>query len=292
VIESFETLVDLLTRPEFLTGLVVGCIALGLLYLVRSEGTRAGWWGLSVAATAGLVIELIGTRRLSVVAGWALLALGGWLFDREDQNSILGWIPIGIGAVLISWRGGFHSAWVVVATPIAAVTIGYALSMWSKRLPHTLIGPMFAVTAFGIWVTVPETEMARILLGVSLPLAIATLEPIGARISAAGAFALAGVVVWLVATGGEARGASIIGGWASTGALVVLPFVTAGGRRLVERRPWLVFGLHAVLVFICARVIGLWIAPGWALLAVAAVGAVTYFGLGLLLSQGTDAPVA
>ncbi|MGA7226697.1 MAG: hypothetical protein WBZ45_00630 [Acidimicrobiia bacterium] len=291
MIESLETLVDLLTRPEFLTGLILGCLALGLLYLVTSQGIQSGWWGLSVAAAAGLIIELIGTRRLTVVAGWALLALGGWLFDREDQNSILGWIPIGIGAVVISWRGGFHSAWVILATPIAIVAVGYALTMWSKRLPHTLIGPMFAVTAFGIWVTVPETELARILLGVSLPLALATLKPISARISAAGAFALAGVVAWLVATGGEARGASIIGGWASMGAMALLPFLAPGARGLVERRPWLVFGLHAALVFIGARVIGLWTAPGWALLAVAAVGALAYFGLSLLLSQETDAPV-
>ncbi|MGA7098561.1 MAG: hypothetical protein WB245_13430, partial [Acidimicrobiia bacterium] len=76
MIESLETLVDLLTRPEFLFGLVVGCLALGFLYLVTESGRR-GWWGLSVAGATALVIELVGDRNIGLLIGWLALAAGG-----------------------------------------------------------------------------------------------------------------------------------------------------------------------------------------------------------------------
>jgi hypothetical protein len=93
---------------------------------------------------------------------------------------------------------------------------------------------------------------------VSLPLAAATVRPIHARLSTAGAFALAGMVVWVVAIGGDARPGSIIGGWASLGLMVILPFVRPSATMLIERRPFLVVGLHALFVLVAARVIGLW----------------------------------
>ncbi|MGC2240601.1 MAG: hypothetical protein WA726_07160 [Acidimicrobiia bacterium] len=291
MIESLETLLDLLTRPEFLFGLVVGCLALGLMYLVVTQGAQPGWWGLGVAAAAALVIELVGGRNLGLLIGWLALGAGGWLLTREDHIGFLGWLPVATGASIVGWRGVFDTRWVGLAAPIAIVAIGWALAMWSKRLPHTLIGPMFAITAFGIWVTVPETEMARILLGVSIPLALATLQPFGARLTSSGAFAVAGVMVWVVAVGGEQRGASIVGGWASIGALALLPFIQSGARRFLESRRWLALGLHAVLVFITARVIGLWTAPELATLAVCGLGALTYLGVGMFLTLDADAPV-
>ncbi len=288
--ESLETLVDLLTRPEFLVGFVAGCIALGIVFVATTQDPEPAWWGICLATTAAVIIELLGDRRLGLVVGWALLAVGGWLLGREDNHELVGWTTVAVGAIAIAWRGGLHSNWVILVTPIAVVGIGHALSRWWGRLPHTLIGPMFAITAFGIWVTVPETEMARILLGVSIPLALPTLKPLGARLSSAGAFALAGVVVWVVAIGGEQRGASIIGGWASIGALALLPF-TQGANRFLERQRWLALGLHAVLVFLTARVIGLWTAPELAIVAVCGLGALAYFCLGMFLTQDADATV-
>ncbi|MGA8040298.1 MAG: hypothetical protein WCA93_09360 [Acidimicrobiia bacterium] len=290
MIESLETLVDLLTRPEFLFGLVVGCLALGFLYLVTESGRR-GWWGLSVAGAAALVIELVGDRNIGLLIGWLALATGGWLLARDDHIGFLGWIPVTAGAIVVGWRGVFDTLWVALATPIVIVAIGWALARWSRRLPHRLIGPMFAISAFGIWVTVPETEMARILLGVSVPLALGTLKPIEARLSTAGAFALAGVMVWVVATGGEERGASVIGGWAAIGALALLPLIESGVNHFLERKMWLALALQTAIVLVSTRVIGLWTAPALATVAVAALGTIVIVGLTTMLSQDTDASV-
>jgi hypothetical protein len=182
-------------------------------------------------------------------------------------------------------RGGFADiGWLVVLAPVATILIGVALAAWASRLPHDLLGVMIAISAFGIWVTVPETETARALLGASLPLALATLPPIWARLGYSGAFALAGILVWVVATGGEARSASVVGGWACIGAIAVLPIyhppVTAlvGGKRIATVL------IHIILVVVASRVIGLWESAGLALLAVVALFVGSYLLIGLLPS--------
>jgi hypothetical protein len=149
---------------------------------------------------------------------------------------------------------------------------------------------MMAITAFGIWVTVPETEHARVFLGVAIPMALATMRPVRARISTAGAFALAGLLVWVVAVGGEARPASIIGGWASLGALAILPLVRQGAAALVERRQLVVIGIHVVFVVIASRLIGLWESAVFASVAVLALstGAFLTFGSLTPRSLGDD----
>jgi hypothetical protein len=259
--DSISTLADLFTRPDFQVGVLAGAVGLGVLYAASREDSNTQWWGVVFALAALLVINTVVERRLGVSSGLFALGAGGWLLrPGEDRpTGALGWALVVAGAVLVGWRGGLSDInWLPLLTPVAIVIAGIALSTWSTRLPHNLLGPMMAITAFGIWVTVPETEHARVLLGVSLPLAAATVRPIHARLSTAGAFALAGMVVWVVAIGGDARPGSIIGGWASLGLMVILPFVRPSATMLIERRPFLVVGLHALFVLVAARVIGLW----------------------------------
>jgi hypothetical protein len=147
---------------------------------------------------------------------------------------------------------------------------------------------MIAISAFGIWVTVPETETARALLGAAIPLAVGTLPPIRARLGYAGAFALAGLLVWVVATGGEARPGSIIGGWACIGAIAILPHYNPPPRTLVGGKRVLTVLLHGLLVLVASRVIGLWESGPTALIAVLGVFVGVYVALGLLPSIRTE----
>jgi hypothetical protein len=267
--ESISTLLDLLTRSEFQTGLALGAIGLVVLAL----GTRApDWarpWGLVTAVAVLIGAQMVDSQRLGLVTGVALMALGGWLAGpvkapRASSTStvawrLLGWSSIAVGALLIPWRGQLNEDdWFFVATPVVAVGVGWVLSAWTASDRVRWLGPLFAVTSFAIWTTVPDTELARLLLGVSLPLAVATLSPISARLTNAGAFALAGVFAWVPALGGETRPASIIGAWTCIGMIAVVPVANVFWP---ERRPLGVislFVLHAVLVLIAARVIGLW----------------------------------
>ena len=243
-------------------------------------------WALTLTAAAFIAVSLAIGASFSLLASLAALALGGWM-SRPPSGSArapFGWALVAIGSVALVWRGGFPEiGWLLVLAPVAIVIIGSTLAAWSTRLPQELVGIMLAITAFGIWVTVPETEGARALLGASLPMAFATLRPFGgAKFGYAGAFALAGLLVWVVATGGEARPASVVGGWACIGALAILPLFKPAPVWFVRRRRTMTLLLHGLLVLIASRVIGLWESGVVALLAVGIVGLGVYFGLARL----------
>ena len=128
----------------------------------------------------------------------------------------------------------------------------------------------------------PDTDLARLLLGVSLPLAVGTLPPVSAALTMPGSFALAGVLAWLPTLGGESRPASIVGAWASIGMIVLIPVATLlWPRRRVTTLS--MFALHAVVTLVAARVIGLWTwavpaAIAAAFLYLAAMGATYWLG--------------
>ncbi len=285
--ESVATLLDLLTRPEFLAGIVAGVVGLAILLLVpETARERVADWGLLLSAAILIAINLAVARRLGLVAGIAVLAAGGWALNRSATAfRIIGWLTVASGAVIVSLRGGLPDRlWLQVLTVAVTLVAGTALATWSRDLPHHLLGPMFAIGAFGIWATVPETEMARAVLGAAIPMAVATMQPIEARLFAPGAYALAGLAAWVAAVGGAARPASIIGGWACLGLLVILPYCRPSASDLLAKRPWTVLVVHAVVVLVSSRVIGLWESTIPAMLAAAILAGITYLALGYFLT--------
>ena len=283
--ESLATLRDLLTRTEFHTGIVMGTIAaamLAILAVARAPG-RARPWGLATATATLIGVQLVDDHRLGLVGGVALMAIGGALVGWPstqgatsrtttlDAPRLLGWAIIAAGAVLIPWRGRVEEDdWYFVATPVVAIAVGSLLSTWARTNDLRALGGLFAITTFAVWTTVPDTDLARLLLGVSLPLALATIPPISASLTSAGSFALGGVFAWIPALGGEARPASIIGAWACIGMIALVPLTeTLTGTRPSLRNATL-FLVHGLVVLIAARVIGLWT---WAVpAAIAAIG--------------------
>ncbi|HEY7468995.1 MAG TPA: hypothetical protein VIC07_05630 [Acidimicrobiia bacterium] len=294
--ESLSTLLDLFTRGDFQAGLIAGALGLAVLLLISNEESPATQWGEAFALAVVVVVGFVAGRRLGVGLGLAVLAAGGWLLTPQRaiwMRAVGGGLVAG-GAALVAWRGGLgESGWLPLLTAAAILIGGTALATWSLRLPHGLLGPMMAITAFGIWVTVPETEHARMLLGVSLPLAVATLRPALARLSVGGAFALAGAVVWIVAVDGQARPGSIIGGWACLGALALFPFVQPNAASLIQDRPLIVIGIHTAFVIVASRVIGLWESAVTATIGVLIASIVAFVAIGLLTrrhasTQGSD----
>lgn len=266
--ESLSTLADLLTRSEFHVGLLIGAVALGILAVLPRLPSWWRAWGMAAAVATLVGVQVVEGRRLGLAGGIALLALGGWAVGHASIDphrrhlgwSTVGWAAIVAGAAAIPWRGQVdESNWFFLGTPLVAVVVGVLLSRWATSTRLAWLGPLFAITAFAIWTTVPDTELARLLLGLSLPLAFATLPPIDARLTSAGAYALAGVFAWIPALGGESRPASIIGAWACIGVIALLPFAEAiwPDREHLGLTP--TFVLHSVLVLIAARVIGLWV---------------------------------
>jgi hypothetical protein len=288
--DSLSTFLDLLTRTDFLVGGFLGLTGLVVIYFARTEEGPVLEWGLTLTVAAFLAVSLAVGSRLSLLASLFALAVGGWMARPPggSARAPFGWILIAAGAITMVLRGGFADiGWLAVLAPIVTILIGAALAAWAKRLPQDVLGIMVAISAFGIWATVPETETARALLGASIPLAVATLPPIRARLGYSGAFALAGLLVWVVATGGEARSASIVGGWACIGAIAVLPLYNPPVVSLVGGKRTLTVLIHALMVVVASRVIGLWESGGLALLAVVGLLIGGYWLLSLLPSVRT-----
>lgn len=287
--ESVTTVLDLLTRNEFLVGGVVGFLALSSIALLKPPGERPRLdWGVVLVTAFLVVLGITIGFRPGVVVGLALLSFGGWLArpPSGESRALFGWMLLVAGAISPFWIG-FESevGWVRLAGPLVAIGAGVALARWSHGLSQVLVGPMLAVSAFGIWVTVPETELARALLGVGVPMALATLPPIRARFGFGGAFAVAGMVAWVVGVAGEARPGSIVGGWACLGVLVILPFMRQTSAVTLARRPIVTIAAHTLLVALVSRVYGLWESAGAATLAVLATAVAAYLVLGWLAPE-------
>lgn len=279
---SISTLRDLLTQPEFLTGLSIGTI--GLIVAVAIARSRWAYaWGMVLSAAALIVAFATDQMAEGLAAGLLLLVVGGVLLRHSEQPAsptpivVVAWGLIVLGSTLAT-QAGDTGVWARFALPLLVIFLGRELGRWETLPQAPLVGVLFAITAFGVWTTVPDTETARGLLGVAIPMSIATHRSVGARLSLAGAFAVVTVIAWVAATGGGARGASIAGAMGCIGFLAIIPALGELGRKVSSG--WILTG-HALFVLISARVIGLWVRPFPAVFALAALTGLTY----LLLLQ-------
>jgi hypothetical protein len=120
---------------------------------------------------------------------------------------------------------------------------------------------LLAISVAGVWLTVPDTEEALVLLGaMALPTLLAW--PMGvARLGAVGVYPLVGLYMWVVAWGGRGREGSIVGAAAALGLLLAAPIGTWLARKQKVTttgwpRVWLI-GLQVLVVAVTTRVAGL-----------------------------------
>jgi hypothetical protein len=251
-------------------------VAASLLALLRNEGVSDRLvWGIAALVGAGAVSSLARGRLPggATLLGAALAVPGAWLVVHAEPIQPIGWIQLLLGV---------------------GIVVGGALAADFDRRWRRVGAPpvLLAISLFGVYVTVPDTEQALVVLGASLPLALPgaigwprALNSLGS----AGAFGAVGLLAWTVGAGGAARHSAIVGGLACLGLFVVEPVgrALAGGRSRIlgavpDRRIWALAAVaagHLALVYVCARMAGLrdtvavagWIAGGALLLAVAAL---------------------
>ena len=250
-------------------------VAASLVALLRTEGVPDTLtWGIVALVGAGAVSSSTRGRLPGGAVLWgSVLAMpGAWLVVHAEPIPRIGWIQVLLGVGI------------VVGGPLA--------SDFDRRWRRVGAAPvLLAVSLFGVYATVPDTEQALVVLGASLPLALPGAVGWPRAMNAlgtAGAFGAVGLLAWTVGAGGAARHSAIVGGLACLGMLVVEPVgrALARGRSRVlgavpDGRVWALAALTAgqlALVYVCARVAGLrdsvaaaaWIAGGALVLAVAA----------------------
>jgi len=204
----------------------------------------------------------------------ALTCLWLWWPRRERTPAVAG-LALAAAAVagfaLTGPPGDLALAW--PALLLVTVAVAAALASFDRRWRELgLLPALLAVTAAGIWATVPDVEAALVLLGAAVPLALLGRPgPLAGRLPGAAAFGVAGsvavaaVLVWTVASGGAARPGSVVGGLACLGLLAVEPVVRLLDPRRrspldpLERRPglaWAALAVQLVLAAVAARVAG------------------------------------
>jgi len=237
---------------QFQSGWVLGWVLLPIVVGIgwstrsRRHGRRSPWGLAGPAWVIGSLMALdgwAGHRTVfdvpgQLLAGLALLVLAGEMAYRTPNPKVFGCI-LGIpGAVLVGTATDFRGpGWIAPLVIVATIVGGTFAAEVDRRAARLGLGPvLWLVTVFGVYVTVPDTELIRPLVGVALPLAVAGWPLRAARIGPGGVAAGVGLLMWVAGIEGYGRPGSIVGASGALGLLLVEPV----GRRFLVRRvtPW------------------------------------------------------
>lgn len=261
-------LIELLETSFFQVGIWVGlsCLVLGwlLILAVRRRqplpvagvliggGTLLALWILEEPIGTeiwAVIVILLGTLTARLVRGpaWVtpVAALPGavWLAMGTDITE-LGWVRLSI----------------VVLVPV----VGYLIDDFEKRYSSFGLGVIFFVLAIlGVFFAVPDTEWARTLVAVAVPVTFLAWPMVGASLGTEGSYVAVAVFLIVTSQGGGPRPASIVGGIAGLGLLLIEPVLIVVRPSVIRlttwlKRNWVGAVLAAipqfVLVAICSRV--------------------------------------
>ncbi|HEX5365797.1 MAG TPA: hypothetical protein VFW63_03905 [Acidimicrobiales bacterium] len=225
--------------------------------------------GLAMAA-AGLVATAVAhggpPPRPGQVAGVGLAALGGWSARRArlrwPADAVLVLPGAAVATVALHVGAALGVAWSTVA---AAALLGPVVGRADHSLAASAAGPpLMAASVAGLYAAVPDTDRILPVLVAVVPVALVG-APLGlSRLGTAGSAAMVALLGGVAAEGGQARAASIVGGLAGLGVLILEPVARAVAPR--ARRPWptrwwhprvlLLAAVHAALVATTSRVAG------------------------------------
>jgi hypothetical protein len=235
-------------------------------------------------ALAGRADDLAVGLLLGLAATLACLA--AWAWRRRHRPGAP--TPVVGVALAVAGTAGIVAAtdppatlalplpWIAVASGVGGALLAGFDRRWRR---HGLATPLLAVSAVGVYATVPDVEAALVLVGAALPLTLlgwpGPLAPGGVggprrrdgpaqpppSLGVAGSLATAALLAWTVAAGGAGRPGSAVGGLACLGVLAVEPLARLldPRHRSALARPrvaWTALAAHLVLVAVAARVVG------------------------------------
>jgi hypothetical protein len=293
---------------QFRTGLVCGLVAMAVVFVVaaaRMFGPRPAVAGLAFCTAALAVLQGWGPWKPAhalpndALIAIAVLAVGGIGVQvlRPGRNLATStglFVPGGVLLALsLPERTPLWASMACAVAVVAGSALGAELDHYHRRRS---LGPMLLlVSVVGVYLTVPDTEGARALVGAAIPLVLVVLPRPAATLGAAGLGASLGVLGWITVVEGLPRPGSIVGGLGCFGLFVAEPLARRYVPGLRERDGhgpfdhWrntaVATGVQAVVVLWASRV------AGFAHDAVpAAFALVPAFGAGMLLSRLIPAP--
>ncbi|MDX1623889.1 MAG: hypothetical protein R3199_07890 [Gemmatimonadota bacterium] len=199
--------------------------------LLQQEFLRGVAMGL-VAAVALVLIP-----RLDWFLAWSLAALAAVFWIGKLGISVTVW-------------------WSLPAAGLVSLFAGIGAKELERSVPSWAVLLVFGLSVLGAWGTVPDTERAAALTGVTVGglavLIVRRRVPIGWI----GAILAVGVLGGVIVTDGSSRGGAIVGALGTVGMLVVAPgIVTIEGARSRFPVLWLL-ACQILHVFLSGRVAG------------------------------------
>ena len=293
---------------QFRVGLVCGLDGIAAVFVLgatRTFGRRPAVAGTACAVAALAVLQGWGpwgpALRLPQPAmiAVALLAVGGIGTQvlRPGNRLTTGMAMLVPGGVLLGLALADRApAWAAIAAAFTVVVGGGLAADLDHFHRRRSLGPLlFVVTVAGVYLTVPDTEGARALLGATIPLLLLVVPKPTATLGAAGIGACFGILAWIAVIEGIARPGAVVGALGCLGLFVAEPLA----RRVVPglrerdghgptdhlRNTAVAFVLQTVVVVWASRV------AGFAHDALPATFAlIPALGAGMLLSRYIPAP--
>ena len=203
--QELRTLID---APELHTGFLAGLVA------------------LLVASLVGAVVRTVGARRTGR--------------DGRRRHPRPGLVGPALVVATLAGISGFGPLDQVGPVPTRVVLAlvpaiaGPAVADFDGRSARDGLGPvLLLVSIAGLYTTVPDTELALVLLGAAIPLTLLAWPKAWARLGSGGAYAAVGLYIWVATIEGVGRTGSIVGAVAVLALLVLEPV----GRLVAPRVP-------------------------------------------------------
>lgn len=214
--DELGTLLSLLGDDWFLfgLGLSVAALLVGLL-----SGIPSGWTGAGalLAGTGGATF-LVGKFDPVPLAGSIALAFTTALLARP----VLAEVSSGSILFVISraaWRPGL--AWPVGLSALLTTSVIWNPRRFARADPRA-VAIVVGGAAFAVWASVPDTEIARSLLGATLAVSVACILGERPALSGAAIGAFAGLAAWATMEGGSPRVVSVFGAWCGLALMAVV----------------------------------------------------------------------
>ena len=260
--------------------------AVGLVGVVAVVGVRLTGPARVGASIVALVALLAGLRAEDALSLRLVIAV--LLLAAAGAASRVWWRPVHMflltpGAlVLASIPDGID--WWVRVLIFAVTVVGAPLATSVEARAPRLVPLLLLMSAAGVYVCVPDTEIAAALLGATAVPALMALDPrLPARVGATAA--MTGLLVYVAAIEGHGRPGAVVGGMACLGMLALAPLSRWRRAPLAPSNIVAVTVVHIALVLFVARVAGFresaWAAAGlsglafvvaWLVLAIAIRG--------------------
>ncbi len=220
------------------------------------------------------VLGLLQEPRFLTGAGIGLMGAFAVFAAPKAVGWFVAWTGAAVVGLVLTGFPGWPpqvEAWMLAVAMLTTAVVPVAAADLRGRTEGWIPPVLFALAVLGVWGTVPDTEEARVLMGVTATMVVVALGPKAPRWTIPGLTLATAALAYVVLVGGWPRHSAVIGACGSVGMLVAAPLVLTvqrarsrrvRGRYRSRRRsnpplePWALVASQVLLVILSGRLAG------------------------------------